>query len=280
MYLKPNHTRNRLAYYILFLMALYAGISFFLFMVLSLNGFEFWEWLGMDLRYGGKRWIGEALGVSVTIQGVMEVTLLVVFAMWMARASSNLINLGIKTRYGPFSAAFCWFIPVGQFWMPFQAIKEIINKYTSFLRFFNEHRDVDIVDRGKILNTTSLWWGLWVFLWPFSFGFGAYFVSIMDTSFHWDEKWQFLLVAIKIGIELILILQTMKLLKQIGSLESQAYQLWDTGQVDRLRLEKERNSSGEPTQEDSNQDAESKLPDWLNPEEAEPSYAEENLFDA
>lgn len=280
MYLKPNHTRNRLAYYILFLMALYAGISIFLFLVLCLNEFEFLEGLGMDLKSGGHRWVGEALGASITIQGIMEVTLLVVFALWMARALSNLINLGIKTSYGPFSAAFSWFVPIGQFWMPFQAIKEIINKYSSFLRFFNEHRDVDIEDRGKILNTASLWWGLWVFLWPLSFGFGAYFVSIVDTSFHWDEEWQFLLISIKIGLELILILQTMKLLKQIGSLEGQAYQLWDAGEVDRFRLERDRQNSKEPLENGSNQDAKSILPDWLNPEEPVPSYAEENLFDA
>lgn len=280
MYLKPNHTRNRLAYYILLLMGIYSGICLFIFVVLTLDKFHLLDRLGMGLRWGGDFMIGQSASTAAFILGFMEATLAIVFALWMARSLRNLIGLGVRTNYGPFSAAFSWFIPIGQFWMPYQAIKEMINKYSSMVRFFNEHRDVDITDRSKILNTASLWWGLWIFLWPFSFGFGAYWIGLVDQEFDWDEKYQFILVSLKIAFDMVLILYTMRLLNQINHLEVQAYQLWDQGRIDRYRQEKEARDRLNQDEANPEGEGDAARPDWLEEKETAYIYAEENLFDA
>ncbi len=277
MYLKPNHTRNRLAYYLLILMGIYSGICFFIFMVMALDRFEVLDWLRMG---HGRSVDGEAAGIAAVIIGFMEATLAIVFAMWMARSFKNLIGLGVKTKFGPFSAGLSWFIPIGQFWMPYRAIKEMINKYSALVRFFNEHRDVDIVGRGRILNTASVYWGLWIFLWPFSFGFGAYWFGLAEQEYRWDEKYQFLLVCGKIALDIVLIIYTMRLLNQVNHLEVQAYHIWDRGEIDRFRQEKEAKAHREAIAGHPDAEQASGTPEWLEEEEPAYIYSEENLFDA
>lgn len=93
--------------------------------------------------------ISEGLGAIAFIASV------VLFLMWMYRASKNLASLGLGgQRFSPWWAVGWWFIPIAHLFMPYQVMAEI---------WRGSHSEGSAGWRdGSVSGLVLLWWGFWV----------------------------------------------------------------------------------------------------------------------
>jgi hypothetical protein len=60
------------------------------------------------------------------IFGLIGIAALVVALMWQHRAASSARALGLRATHSPAWGVGCWFVPIVNFWMPYQAIRDCL----------------------------------------------------------------------------------------------------------------------------------------------------------
>lgn len=270
MSVHSNHSRNRIAEYLMIVMTIYLGLELIGVLTLVIISLEWFDWTS---QWRITLLFGNSAGPTAFCFMALQITMVVMVCTWMSRAFKNLLGVGVRTKFGPFSAGLSWFIPLANLWMPFQAIKEIINKNSELIRFFGKHRNEGIVHEAEIQRVASIWWGFWVLTLPFSFGLGFYFLNLADDSFGWDKWAMFLAVGVKVGLDFILGILTIRMLRQIRVLEDEVYELWDSGVIQRYQVEKRNLVQQELSEEEG--DA---VSSWYDTEATPLIYPSEDLF--
>ena len=107
---------------------------------------------------------------------VVYISTVVLFLMWLYRASRNLQPLGsCDQRFSPRWAVGWWFIPILWFIFPYQVVAEVWRGSNP-----NAPPDVDW-KRGSVSALLGWWWGLWIVhnllasMGGYSFGFAGVF---------------------------------------------------------------------------------------------------------
>jgi|GEM_PF-4647046 len=270
MSVRPNHSRNRIAEYLMIVMTIYLGMqalgAFGLF-VASSGLFDFLA------EYRLMRQVENTAIPVAVCYSILQAAFISLIGLWMARSLRNLNGIGVKTNFGPFSAGISWFVPVANLWMPFQVVKQIIYSHSKLIRLFGQHRNQGVEQEAEIQRVASIWWGFWIITLPMSFGFGVFFMNIMDGMLGWDKWAIFLAISIKIGFDFFLGILTIRLIRKIRVLEDEVYALWDSGIIQRYAVEKRM----EYQQSLSDEEA-AHITDWFKPETNTETHSPEDLF--
>jgi hypothetical protein len=100
----------------------------------------------------GEAWVMPA-AICLILLGLLAMVALVVaavfFLMWFYRAHQNLRALGGTQRFTSGWAVGWWFIPIGNWFMPFRAMQDI-------------YRGSGPMPTGATEGAISVWWGCWV----------------------------------------------------------------------------------------------------------------------
>lgn len=76
----------------------------------------------------------------------------IVFLMWLFRATANLRNWGVPMRTSPGWAVGWWFIPIANLFKPFQAVREV----------HDESAQISEPDEPRSAAALGWWWAGWI----------------------------------------------------------------------------------------------------------------------
>ncbi len=146
MQIRDNQERAKwilLVFYVMFFITIFAIVSGFMQYDL-LNRATFTEEEGNlnDLRE-------QIVGIVQSISGIAAA---VFFIMWFRRSYFNLHSLGIRLQHSEGWAAGAWFVPILNWFRPYQIMAEIWEQ--------TQIRINTPIQEPKIL--VGLWWGVWV----------------------------------------------------------------------------------------------------------------------
>ena len=90
---------------------------------------------------------------------VIQIILTVFFIMWFRRAYANLHRLGLKYLNSTEGmAAGCWFIPIINFYLPYNIMKETWQRTTRLVKDMNIELPANTTD----IAIVGWWWSLWI----------------------------------------------------------------------------------------------------------------------
>ncbi|MDR1975764.1 MAG: DUF4328 domain-containing protein [Campylobacteraceae bacterium] len=129
-----------------------------------------------------------ALYLVATLSIVVFIIIyLIIFLVWFYRAYANLHEVNAMPKYSKSWAVWSWIIPIVNFYLPFQILKEMYAKTAQLLS--------DSPERDRLKNgvpTVNIFWALFLICIAFDI---VYFVSIFpDLSVFFDISMFILLV--------------------------------------------------------------------------------------
>lgn len=133
------------------------------------------------------------LGVIGFLSFAIGVTYFVLKLMWLDRAYLNLGRLGLRQYHGSWKATWGWIIPIGNLWLPYQAVYNCAEEYN---RAANSAHGNDY-SGGNPGRVVDLWWGAFLVsvLAPFLIAFmniGKHPISKLQD---WMSMWRLIALA-------------------------------------------------------------------------------------
>ena len=246
--MRSNLSRYRQVYYGTLLVAVYLGLFFFMSCLLFMYQiFDF-----------GNSYQVEAAVIIAGLQIVhigLEVFVMVATVFWMARSTHNLQRLGLRTQYGPLQAGLVWLLPFVNLYLPLRIFRHNIRHYRQVLQRFNPEAQAAMPSQDEWSRLTGIWWGLWVFTFPISFGLGF---PLMEEISSWhlgwvdDEVFGFIMVTVKLFLDFLLALAYLRTVRWTGRLEATVQLVADSGRIEKhLEMQREAHRKTNSTQDNS-----------------------------
>jgi len=255
-----NFTRNRQVYFASLILAIYLGIFFVMVAVSVIHA---------RVNFG-QGFFSEFLIFSFLYQleiiyVFVEIALAIFTMLWMARSVSNLNRIGVRTRYGPLSAGLGWLVPFVNFVRPYKVMGEIIAKHEAMVDKFRSTRPDHIFQSDRMSRLRGLWWGLWVFTFPLSFGLSSLLLDLLDLDFITEDYLMEYGLLGKLALDLLLTVIWLRLVRQVGYLEKEVEEIVAAGVVEKYLEQKQKNDApADPA-------AESSPPGWYQSPTPNPS---------
>lgn len=245
MYLPNNAQRNRAVYYSGVLLLVYMAV-FWIMLLFALMP----RWFGWGSFFQSYTAV-IVMNQLHTFFVPVEICLAILTPLWMARSVGNLGKMGLKTKYGAMAAGWGWFIPFANFVLPFMVLRHTINRYSDLMDKFRMAPVDHKLGRDFLLRRIGLYWGLWVFTFPFSFGFGAIFMGIIDQAEGLmmgmgTEHIMYLGMEVKMTLDIVAILLFLGIVKGIGRLEEEAQALVEAEILEKYWEEKQKQQQAPP----------------------------------
>lgn len=158
----------------------------------------------------------ELLDVVIPIAYYIRITIyiatMVFFVRWFKRAYGNLIRLHQPTEYSENGAAWGFFVPIVNFYRPYQTGKEIFLKTQYAIREYNPSYRID-----KDASLVGVWWLIyWVNVFFLNYAMRRQEVATDIPTFLDANKY----VMISIVISIIAISSVLYLIYKISKLET------------------------------------------------------------
>lgn len=183
------------------------------------------------------------MGLLSLVSTILWIVNAVMFIQWFRRAYFNTHQLGtIRPKYSEGMAAGCWWIPIGNWFIPYQIVKDIAKGYNAHQE---KRGSSNLIDTRKV----GIWWFLYIgatvvalilVFATFWMVMGSVFNNMSsmrsyggqpDMSFLADEMVGFLKMVVVIsfvtnGLQIVAGLVLAKVMTNIAEVEEEVFENW------------------------------------------------------